>query len=88
LDLYIETVLCIYIKELLCDNAYLSKVINDEKSWLTPREVLNLIHHQFFFIANNMGHQPMMLQYSKSVILQTEALAATAIHSVLDKYPS
>ena len=45
LDLGSETELRIQVRELLFDNAYLSKVIDDKKSWYTWMEVLDLIYH-------------------------------------------
>jgi len=45
------------VKELLFDDSYLSKVVDDTKSWFTRMEVLDLIYHQFFFTANSLGHQ-------------------------------
>jgi hypothetical protein len=43
------------VKKLLFDDAYLSKVIDDKKSWFTQMEVLDLIYHQLFFTANSLG---------------------------------
>jgi len=43
LDLGSETDLRIQVKELLFDDAYLSKVIEDKKSWFTRMELLDLI---------------------------------------------
>jgi len=48
----------IQVKELLFDDAYLSKVVYDKKSWFTRMKVLDLIYHQFFFTANSLGCQP------------------------------
>jgi len=53
LDLHSKTELRIQVKVLQFDNAYLSKVVNDKKSWFTQKEVLDLIYHQFFFAANS-----------------------------------
>jgi len=58
-----ETELQIKVKELLFDDAYLFKVVNDKKSWFMRMEVLDLIYHQFFFTANSLGCQPTSLQY-------------------------
>jgi len=55
LDSESETELRIQVKELLFDDAYLSKVIDDKKAWFTRMEVLDLIDHQFFYIANSLG---------------------------------
>jgi len=57
LDLGSETELRIQVQELLFDDAYLLKVIDDKKSWFTPMEVLDLIYHQFSFTANSLGRQ-------------------------------
>jgi len=46
LDWHSATELLIQIKELLFDDAYLSNVADDEKSWFTQMEVLDLIYHQ------------------------------------------
>jgi len=43
LDVGSETGLRIKVKELLCDDAYLSKIIDDKKSWSTRMEVLDPI---------------------------------------------
>jgi hypothetical protein len=56
LDLRSETELQIQVEELRFDDAYLSKVVEDKKSWFTRMEVLDLIYHQYFFTANNLGH--------------------------------
>jgi len=88
LDLRSETELQIQVKELLFDNAYLSKVIEDKKSWFMQMEVLDLIYHQFFFTANSLGHQPMTSQYFQPLTLQTLELAAAAIHCALSEYAS
>jgi hypothetical protein len=57
LDVGSETECRIEIKELLFDDAYLSKGIDDKKSWFTRMDVLDLIYHQFFFTANSLGRQ-------------------------------
>ena len=88
LDFGSETELWIKVKELLFDNAYLSKVVDDDKSWFTGMEVLDLIHHQFFFTTNSLGHQPTTSQYFQPLALQTLVLAATAIHCVLSECAS
>jgi len=43
LDLRSETELWIQVKELLFDETYLPKVVDDKKSWVTQMEVLDLI---------------------------------------------
>jgi len=58
LDIGSETELRIQVRELLFDDAYLWKVINDKKLWYTRMEVVDLIYHQFFFTANGLGRQP------------------------------
>jgi len=55
LDVGSETELWIKVKEFLFDDAYLSKVIDDKKSWFTRMEVLDFIYNQFFFTANSLG---------------------------------
>jgi len=47
LDVGSETEHQMKVKELLFDDAYLSKVVDDKKSWFTWMEVLDLIYHQF-----------------------------------------
>jgi len=86
LDLRSETELRIQVKELLYDDAYLSKVVDDKKSWFTRMEVLDLIYHQFFFTANSLGRQPTTSQYFQSLAPQTLALVAAAIHCALSDY--
>jgi hypothetical protein len=55
LDLGSDSELCIQVTELLFHNAYLSKVIDDKKSFFSWMEVLDLVYHQFFFTANKLG---------------------------------
>jgi len=81
-----ETELWIKVKELLFDDAYLSKVVDSKKSWFTRMEVLDLIYPQFFFTADSLGRQPTTLQYFQPLALQTLVLAATAIHCMLSEY--
>jgi len=88
LDVGSETELRIKVKELLFDDAYLSKVVDDKKSWFTRMEVLDLIYHQFFFTANSLGRQPTTAQYFQPLATQTLALAAAAIHCALSEYTS
>jgi len=88
LDVGSDTELRINVKELLFDDVYLSKVIDDKKSWLTPMEVLDLIDHQFFFTTNSLGRQPTTSQYFQPLAHQTFALAAAAIHCALSEYAS
>ena len=83
-----ETELRINVMALLFDDAYLFKVVNDKKSWFTRMEVLDLIHHQFFFTPNILGCQPTSSQYFQFLAPQTLALAAAAIHCVLSEYAS
>jgi hypothetical protein len=49
MDVGSETDLRINLKELVFDDAYLSKVVDDQKSWFMRMEVLDIIYHQFFF---------------------------------------
>jgi len=86
LDLGSETELRIQDMELLFDDAYLSKVIDDKKAWSTRMEVLDLIYHQFFFTANSLGQQPTTSQFFQPLTLQTLALVAAAIHCALPEY--
>jgi len=88
LDAGSETELRIKVKELLFDDAYLSKVVDDKKSWFTRMEVLDFIYHQFFFTANSLGRQPTTLQYCQPLAPQPLALAAAAIHCALSEYTS
>ena len=82
------TELRIKVKELLFDDAYLLKFVDDEKSWFTRMEVLDPIYHQFIFTANSLGSQPTTSQYFQHLAPQTLALAATAIHCALSEYAS
>jgi hypothetical protein len=86
LDLGSETELRIQIKELLFDDAYLSKVIDDKKSWFTWMEVRDSIYHQFFFTTNSLGQQPTTSQFFQSLTPQTLTLVATAMHCALSEY--
>jgi len=88
LNLRSESELQIQVKELLFDNTYLPKVVDDKKSWFTQIEVLDLIHHQCFFTANGLRCQPTTLQYVQPPALQTSALVAVAIHCALSEYAS
>jgi hypothetical protein len=49
-------------------------------------EVLDLIYHQFVFMANSLGHQPTTSQYFQPLASQTLALVAVAIHCALSEY--
>jgi len=86
LDLGSETELQLQVKELLFDDAYLSKVIDDKKAWFTQMEVLDLIYHQSCSAANSLGRQPTTLQFFQPLTPQTLALVAAAIHCVLYEY--
>ena len=86
LDLAKDTDLGIQIKELLFDDAYLSKVIDDKKSWFMRMELLDLIYHQFFFTANSLVHHPTTSQFFQPLTPQTLALVAAAIHCALSEY--
>jgi len=55
LDLGSETQLRNQIQQLLFVDSYLSKVIDDKKSWFTWIEVLDLIYHQLLFTADTLG---------------------------------
>jgi len=81
-----ETELRLQVKVLLCDDAYLSKVIDDKMSWFTRMEVLDLIFHQFFFTANSLGRQPTTSQLFQPLTPQTLALVAAATHCALSEY--
>jgi len=86
LDLGSETELQIQVRELLFDDAYLSMVMNDKKSWFTRMEVLGTIYNQFFFTANSLGRQPTTSQFSQPLSLQTLAVVAAAIHCAVSEY--
>jgi len=81
-----KTEIRINVEELLFDNAYRSKVVDNKKLWFTPMEVLDLIYHQLFFTANSLGWQPTTSHYFQPLAPQTLALAAAAIHCVLSEY--
>jgi hypothetical protein len=83
-----ESELRIKVKGLLSHDTYLSKFIDDKKSWFTRMEVLDLIYHQFFFTANSLGCQPTASQYFQPLAPQTLTLATTAIHCALSGYAS
>ena len=86
LDLCSEPELRVQVKELLINDAYLSKVVDHEKSWFTRMEVLDIIYHQFFFRANSLGRQPTTSQCFQPLAPQTLALVAAAIHCTLSEY--
>jgi hypothetical protein len=86
LDLGSETELPIQVREFLFDDAYLSKVINDKKSWYTQMEVLDLIYVQLFFTANSLLRQPTTSLFFQPLTPQTLALVAAAIQCVLSEY--
>jgi len=67
------------------DNAYLSKVVEDKKSYFTQIEVLDLIYHQFFFTANSLRYQPTIFQFFQPLAEWTLVLAAAAIHRMLSE---
>jgi hypothetical protein len=79
LDWRSETELRIQVMELQFDDAYLSKVIEDRKSWFTRVEVLDLICHQLYFTANSLGCRPTTPQYFQPLAPQAFALVATTI---------
>ena len=81
-----ETELEIQVNVLLIDDAYRSKVVDDQKSWFACMEVLHLIYHQFFFTANSLGCQPTTFQYFQPFAPYTLALVAAAIHCALSQY--
>jgi len=86
LDLCSETELGIRVEELLFDDAYLSKVVDDMKSWFTRMEVLDLIYHQSLLTANGFGRQPTTSQYFQPLAPQTFALVAAPICCALLDY--
>ena len=88
LDLHSDTERRIQVKELLFEDAYLSKVVEDKKSWFTRMEVLDPIYHQFFFTANSLGRQPTTSQYFQPLSPHPLALVAAAIHCALSEYAS
>ena len=87
-DLWSETKLRIQVKEVMFDDQYLSKVVDNEKSWFTQVEMHDLICHQFFFTANSWGCQPPTSQYFQPLTPQTLALVAAAIQCALSEYAS
>jgi len=72
--------------ELVFDDDYLSKIIDNKISWFTWMEVLDLNYDQFFFTANSLGRYPTTSQFFQPLTLQTSALVAAAIHCALSKY--
>jgi hypothetical protein len=86
LDLVSETDLRIEIKDLVFDDAYFSKVIDDKKSWFTRMEVVDLTYHQFFFTANSLGQQPTTSRFLQPLTSLRLALVATAIHCAQSEY--
>jgi len=80
------TELRIQVKDLLFEDAYLFKVIEDKKSWFTRMEVLDFIYHQIFFIANSLGRQLITSEFFQPLALQMLVLVAAAIHCGLSEY--
>jgi hypothetical protein len=62
-DLGSKTEVQVEVGELWFDDAYLSKVIDDNKSCSMQIEVLELISNQFFFTANITGRKPTTLLF-------------------------
>jgi len=87
-DVGSETWLQIRVNVLLFDDAYVSEVVDDMKSWFTQMEVLDVIYDQFFFTPNSLGRQQTTPQYFQPLAPQTLALAAAAIHCALSEYAS
>jgi len=81
-----QRLLRIQVREILFDDAYLSKVIDDRNSWFMQMEVLDLIYHQFFLTANNLGRQLTTSPIFQPLSPQTLALVAAAIHCALSEY--
>jgi len=81
-----ETELWSQVRELLFDDAYLSKVIDDKKSWYMWMDVLDLICHQFVFTTNSLGRQLTTLLFFQPLTLQMLALVAVALHCALSEY--
>jgi len=73
-DLGSKNQLRIPVWKLLFDDAHLSNVTNDKKSWFTQMEVLDLIYQMFFFTANNLGQQLTTSQFF-SISLTAEVSA-------------
>ena len=69
--LHSVTELWIQAKELLFDNAYLSKVVDDMKTWFTRMEVGYIIYHHSLFTANSLEHPPVTSQYFQCLAPQT-----------------
>jgi len=88
LDLRSETELQIQVKEILLDDAYLSKVIDDKKLWFMRMEVLDLNYHQLFLTASNLRYQPTTSQYFQPLTPLTLARVVAAIHCALSDYSS
>jgi len=74
------------VKDLLFDDDYLLKVINDKESWFLWIEVLEIIYNPLFFTANSLGRQPTTSWFFQHLTLQMLALIATAIHCVLSEH--
>jgi len=83
-----ETELRIKVRELRFDDAYLSKVVDDKKSWFNRMDVLDIIYDQLFFTANSLGREPTTSQYFHPLAPQTLVLAAAAIHCAQSEYAS
>ena len=76
LDLGLETEPRIQVREVLFDDAYLSKVIDDKKSQYRRIEVLDLIYHRFFLTANSLGGKPTTSELFQPLTPQILAVVA------------
>jgi len=76
----------IQVRKLLFDDAYLSKVVDDKKSWFTWMAVLELMYHQSFSTPNTFWQQRTTSQFFQPLPLQTLALVIPAIHCALSEY--
>jgi len=72
----------------LVDDADISMVVEDKKSWFTRMEVFDQIYDQLIFSTNDMRCQPITSQYVQPLAAQNLALAATGIHCALTEYAS
>jgi len=85
LHLESETELRTQVLKLQFNNAHLSGVVDDKKSFFSQMEMLDLIDCQFFFTTNSLRHQLTASQFVQPLAPWTLLLVATTIHCALSE---
>jgi len=76
----------IQIIELLIDDAYLSKFVQDMNWWFTRLEILDLIYNLFCTSTNILGYYSTSSQFCRYLALQTSAWSTAILHCILHKH--